>query len=292
MENETLNNQTTETAENVQDTPNTATAQAAQTSHTAQYATILTQTRSPRRVGTTTLGFCLVGLGIILLMGFFMKNNSLLLLLKLSPVVLIFLGCEILFYSLVSGREKLKYDGLSIFLCFLLVLTSLGISTGLQVAGAFGFTPERYMSEQRLQNQLENVVCDALAGVNNIASVKTNLYTDGYFDYENAEVNNLRGSGADCYINIRLAGDYTDTKSFAQSVNDILKKLGTLTNQFESLRVETQNEKASFDFAIDGRFLGEQTVENIEKMVQADFFVQEETPESPTSEITEEQIEA
>jgi len=73
-----------------------------------------------KRVGTLTLGLCLVYIGVVLILSLFINLNVVILLLRLFPAVLIFLGLEVLFFSLTNkSEEKLKYDGVSVFLILL-----------------------------------------------------------------------------------------------------------------------------------------------------------------------------
>ncbi|MEG0897516.1 MAG: hypothetical protein RSF73_08235, partial [Ruthenibacterium sp.] len=68
-----------------------------------------------RRVGTITMGVCLILTGLAIVAVFIMPTFNISLLLKLSPLVLVALGVEILVGSMRG--EKLKYDILSMFMC-------------------------------------------------------------------------------------------------------------------------------------------------------------------------------
>ena len=82
--------------------------------------------RPVRRVGTLTMGLALVVVGAALCVGLFFPNVDFLLLFKLSPLVLVALGCEVIFAASTAKGMRLKYDFLSMFVCFLLIVTALG----------------------------------------------------------------------------------------------------------------------------------------------------------------------
>ena len=69
--------------------------------------------RRVRRVGTFTMGLCLVIAGIALVAGMFRPGWDMLNLFKLTPLVLVALGAELLAASAAKGDTRLKYD----FLC-------------------------------------------------------------------------------------------------------------------------------------------------------------------------------
>lgn len=76
-----------------------------------------------RRVGTFTFGWVLVAAGVIMMLALFHPKLELRWILKLSPVILISLGVEVLLASRKTSR--LKYDWVGMFLCFLLVCAAL-----------------------------------------------------------------------------------------------------------------------------------------------------------------------
>mgnify|MGYP000896857421 CR=1 FL=1 len=77
-----------------------------------------------RRVGTFTLGVALILLGILVPAALYLGKGAWQLLL-LSPVVLLCLGAEILFYAIRHKDTKYKYDGLSVFLVILITFGTL-----------------------------------------------------------------------------------------------------------------------------------------------------------------------
>lgn len=78
-----------------------------------------------RRVGTLTFGFTLVVMGAAMMVSLFYPQMDFTLLMKVSPIILIFLGVEVLLSVRKGGR--VKYDWLGMVLCFLFVIIALGL---------------------------------------------------------------------------------------------------------------------------------------------------------------------
>ena len=97
-------------------------------------------------------GPCAGSGGAALCVGLFFPNVDFLRLFKLSPLVLVALGCEVIFAASTAKGMRLKYDFLSMFVCFLLIVTALGagmVPVALQYAG-----PGRSAAEQRVEQEL------------------------------------------------------------------------------------------------------------------------------------------
>lgn len=81
-----------------------------------------------RRVGSITCGMLMIVFGGLFLVHMFYPPLSLSLIMKLWPLILIALGCEMLLSNVRRGEEQeemLKYDGGAIFLVFLLTCFSV-----------------------------------------------------------------------------------------------------------------------------------------------------------------------
>lgn len=82
-----------------------------------------------RRVGTFTAGIVLVVFGLLFLARLYFPIISYRLILSLWPLVLIFLGIEILISCLINREEVMRYDGGAIVLIFLLSFFSICMAT-------------------------------------------------------------------------------------------------------------------------------------------------------------------
>ena len=130
--------------------------------------------RPVRRVGTLTMGLALVVVGAALCVGLFFPNVDFLLLFKLSPLVLVALGCEVIFAASTAKGMRLKYDFLSMFVCFLLIVTALGaacVPVALQYAG-----PGRSAAEQRVEQELYEATYARLKGNGDIVNVTYDVH--------------------------------------------------------------------------------------------------------------------
>lgn len=82
-----------------------------------------------RRVGTFTLGICLVIMGILFLVHLFVpKIISYLLIFHCWPIIFILLGCEILVSSLKWPDQHFQYDFAAILIILLLVCFAMGMA--------------------------------------------------------------------------------------------------------------------------------------------------------------------
>ena len=82
-----------------------------------------TAARPARRVGTFTFGVTLVVCGLWMLLSLLLPDADLWWMIKLSPLVLIVLGVEVLLASRSGG--KIRYDWVGMVLCFVLVTAAL-----------------------------------------------------------------------------------------------------------------------------------------------------------------------
>ncbi len=80
-----------------------------------------------RRVGTLTAGIILVIFGTILLLRTFMPAFNLSWIISLWPVVLIFLGIEIIASYVINKEEKMQYDFAAIMLVIILSFFAIGM---------------------------------------------------------------------------------------------------------------------------------------------------------------------
>lgn len=84
------------------------------------------------KVGTLTLGFMLVFFGVLFLVHTAGIALSYEIIFRFWPVILIFLGCEILLAQLLYGKKdqtvRLVYDKAAVFLLIVLTFFSMGMA--------------------------------------------------------------------------------------------------------------------------------------------------------------------
>lgn len=240
-----------------------------------------------RRVGTVTMGLCLIFTGILIVLSFFTKNLDLLWLLKFSPIVLIALGGEILYYHFFSPQDKVKYDFLSILICGCLTVGSLCIGIAFQAANILGYTPENVAAINQLEVDAQNQVYDVLTGVDDVREASVTLYHDGpsYVSAAQATLQNMDEKGIFASLHIRLNGDYQTPDDFAKSASTVLAKIYSVNNRFSTINIYADSSAGSFSFNVNGRYLPQITPENISKDIYFEpAFVEEVVEEVDSSE--------
>ena len=90
-----------------------------------------------RRVGTLTLGVCLIAAGVLFLLARFLPGLPWLVIWQVLPAAgLILLGCEVLYYSARPGACRCDFG--SVVLCLLLMGGCFGVSTLMLLAQMLG----------------------------------------------------------------------------------------------------------------------------------------------------------
>ena len=83
-----------------------------------------------RRVGSLTLGTCLIAAGIFFLCYYFVPGFDWQLVVRIAPAAaLVLLGCEVLFFAARPGRWK--YDFVSVLVCLGLIAVCMCLSLSL-----------------------------------------------------------------------------------------------------------------------------------------------------------------
>lgn len=174
-----------------------------------------------RRVGSFTLGLCLIAAGIFFLFYYFVPKFDWMLTLKILPAAgIILLGVEVLYFA--SKPERWKYDFLSVFFCLILI------------GGCFClmFVPTLLREYDPQQTLRRNELFDAY---------RTEVYEDFKQEAANIPIRNMYGglnnyySSADTleelakengrqyiYLRIELEEAYPDAKSFAADCRTLM----------------------------------------------------------------------
>lgn len=181
-----------------------------------------------RRVGTFTMALCLIAVGVLLVAKIFVPAISVIALLRFSPIVLVFLGLEILFSNFRFREYKLKYDLLSVFICLLLIGGSL------TVAVVPEWVQRRYTAmqvEQRLQQQLITE-SERVLHSDSIASM------DAYLEVNQPGLKEdltLQGLKPEDYVQIRVyyTGQFKSAEDFAQACKKTLDTLQSVAPHFD-----------------------------------------------------------
>lgn len=176
-----------------------------------------TEEKAPvRRVGSVTLGLCLIAAGIFFLCYHFWAGFDAQLVLKIAPAVgLCALGAEVLIFA--AKPERWKYDFMSVFVCLVLMACCFGLSVLPQVWDEFG--PQRTEVSERLSDEYTDAAYAALtrsAPDIRLRDVRGHIGLSSSTAAETLDdVAALTESEADRSLTVELRGPYADKAAFA-----------------------------------------------------------------------------
>ena len=167
-----------------------------------------------RRVGSFTLGVCLIAVGIFFLLTYFVPGFDWKLMLKIAPAAgLILLGGEVLFFAARPGRWK--YDFWSVLICLVLMGGCFCLSLLPVVWDELG--PERNQASMKLSQQY---TADAYAQIRKsdpdapVKDISGNVYL-----YTGAvkTLEDIDGGSGYVTLDVELSGSYGSAEQFAQA---------------------------------------------------------------------------
>lgn len=201
-----------------------------------------------RRVGFFTLGIALILTGGCIAASMILPDFPLFTVAKLAPLVLVALGVEVLWANARKGDAQLKYDLLSMFVCFVLICASMGTATLPILLRYYG--PDREYTERRLEQELEEQLNEKLPD---------GIVLDGYsyvnlnrmeFDRE-MTLADLKTEDL-VRVNLTLAGAYADENAFAEACAKMLPALRELG--VDQVDFHSENGDDQWELQIGGPF--------------------------------------
>ncbi|MFV8820296.1 hypothetical protein [Faecalibacterium sp. 9] len=167
-----------------------------------------------RRVGSFTLGVCLIAAGIFFLLTYFVPDFPTQPVLRIVPAAgLVMLGGEVLFFAARPGRWK--YDFWSVLICLVLMAGCFGLSLLPVVWDELG--PERNQASMKLSQQY---TADAYAQIRKsdpdapVKDISGNVYL-----YTGAvkTLEDIDGGSGYVTLDVELSGSYGSAEQFAQA---------------------------------------------------------------------------
>lgn len=248
-----------------------------------------------RRVGSLTLGACLIAAGIFFLCYYFVPGFDWQLVVRIAPAAaLVLLGCEVLFFAARPGRWK--YDFVSVLVCLVLIACCFGLS--LLPAVWDEIDPARGQNEMKLSKAYTTQVYEALRKENPDLRLR-DVYTDLYL-YAN-DVNALQelqpGDGH-LSLTVMLYGPYDSTGAFAQDCRSVAGTVRAGTLQPDELRIVwspdndpgqsldsgTLQRVEQYTLELDGTVQLDWTADEMERQVEVQYLLDEENePEEDTA---------
>lgn len=172
-----------------------------------------------RRVGTFTMALSLIAVGVVLILRIFLPQLDILAVARFAPVVLILLGLELLVAHALHRQEKLRFDGLSVFISLLLIAASLVAAT---VPEAIWRVERAQQTNSRLMVTLNAQSHEALDALD-LPDYRAEWYVNvsnapPADDISPTELLNVH----QVQFRLSLEGDYADAEAFAEDCNRAL----------------------------------------------------------------------
>ena len=248
-----------------------------------------------RRVGSFTLGACLIAAGAFFLCYHFVPGFDWQLALKIVPAAgLVMLGGEVLFFAARPGRWK--YDFWSVLICLVLMGGCFGLSLLPVVWEEIG--PERNQASMKLSQQY---TADAYAQIRKsdpdapVKDISGNVYL-----YTGAvkTLEDIDGGSGYVTLDVELSGSYGSAEQFAQacrSMTDAVQQCRPQPDTLifawspdndpeESLGTGTLQQVEQYTLELDGIAQLDWTAEQMAKQTEIQYLLDEENEETAESE--------
>ena len=252
-----------------------------------------------RRVGSLTMGACLIAAGIFFLCYYFVPGFDWQLVVRIAPAAaLVLLGCEVLFFAARPGRWK--YDFVSVLVSLGLIAVCMCLSFLSMVWSEID--PARGQNEMKLSKAYTTQVYEALRKENPDLRLR-DVYTDLYL-YSN-DVNALQemqpGDGH-LSLTVMLYGPYDSTGAFAQDCRSVTGTVRAGTLQPDELRIVwspdndpgqsldsgTLQRVEQYTLELDGTVQLDWTADEMERQVEVQYLLDEENEPEEEAAFSEE----
>ena len=248
-----------------------------------------------RRVGSFTLGVCLIAAGIFFLLTYFVPGFPTQPVLRIVPAAgLVMLGGEVLFFAARPGRWK--YDFWSVLICLVLMGGCFGLSLLPVVWEKIG--PERNQASMKLSQQY---TADAYAQIRKsdpdapVKDISGNVYL-----YTGAvkTLEDIDGGSGYVTLDVELSGSYGSAEQFAQacrSMTDAVQQCRPQPDTLifawspdndpeESLGTGTLQQVEQYTLKLVGIAQLDWTAEQMAKQTEVQYLLDEENEETAESE--------
>lgn len=213
-------------------------------------------------IGTYSAALFLIVMGIAMIISLF-TPSGILNAAKITPIILVFLGAEILLNLLLRKRKNLVPDLKSLILCGGIVIFTFLVSLiSLATSGEYN---DRYYIEKRIENQIGAEFFEYLGTDTNIKSVDIDLEiadTDvgGYKSAD--DVKNTDSLS----IRINFETSQKSVTEFASDCHRILGQLSETDYLFKKISFEADDSINHFSAQLDGMYQLDLTVHQIASM--------------------------
>lgn len=243
-----------------------------------------------RRVGSFTLGACLIAAGIFFLLTYFVPGFDWQLTLKIAPAAgLVMLGGEVLFFAARPGRWK--YDFWSVLICLVLMGGCFCLSLLPVVWDELG--PERNQASMKLSQQYTAEAYDRIktaAPEVRVKDIRGNAYL---YSSKTETLRDLDAGDGHLSLTVELFGDYDSVQAFAQDcrrVTDAVQQCSALPDELriawapdndpgQSLAAGTLQRVEQYTLELDGIAQLDWTADQMAKQTEIQYLLDEENEE-------------
>ena len=248
-----------------------------------------------RRVGSVTLGACLIAAGIFLLLTYFVPGFPAQPVLRIVPAAgLVLLGGEVLFFAARPGRWK--YDFWSVLICLVLMGGCFGLSLLPVVWDELG--PERNQASMKLSQQYTAEAYDRIktaAPEVRVKDIRGNAYL---YSSKTETLRDLGAGNGHLNLTVVLFGDYDSVQAFAQDcrrVTDAVQQCSALPDELriawapdndpgQSLAAGTLQRVEQYTLELDGIAQLDWTAEQMAGQTEIQYLLDEENEEQDDAE--------
>lgn len=253
-----------------------------------------------RRVGSFTLGVCLIAAGIFFLLTYFVPDFPTQPVLRIVPAAgLVMLGGEVLFFAARPGRWK--YDFWSVLICLVLMGGCFCLSL-LPVVWE-EISPQRRQTELRLGQEYTAEAYDRIktaAPEVRVKDIRGNAYL---YSSKTETLRDLDAGDGHLSLTVELFGDYDSVQAFAQDcrrVTDAVQQCSALPDELriawspdndpeESLGTGTLQQVEQYTLELVGIAQLDWTADQMAKQTEVQYLLDEENEETAESEASSEE---
>lgn len=248
-----------------------------------------------RRVGSFTLGVCLIAAGTFFLLTYFVPGFPTQPVLRIVPAAgLVLLGGEVLFFAARPGRWK--YDFWSVLICLVLMGGCFCLSL-LPVVWE-EISPQRRQTELRLGQEYTAEAYDWIktaAPEVRVKDIRGNAYL---YSSKTETLRDLDAGDGHLSLTVELFGDYDSVQAFAQDcrrVTDAVQQCSALPDELriawspdndpeESLGTGTLQQVEQYTLELVGIAQLDWTADQMAKQTEVQYLLDEENEETAESE--------
>lgn len=248
-----------------------------------------------RRVGSFTLGVCLIAAGTFFLLTYFVPGFPTQPVLRIVPAAgLVLLGGEVLFFAARPGRWK--YDFWSVLICLMLMGGCFCLSL-LPVVWE-EISPQRRQTELRLGQEYTAEAYDRIktaAPEVRVKDIRGNAYL---YSSKTETLRDLDAGDGHLSLTVELFGDYDSVQAFAQDcrrVTDAVQQCSALPDELriawspdndpeESLGTGTLQQVEQYTLELVGIAQLDWTADQMAKQTEVQYLLDEENEETAESE--------